>query len=170
MGGSDQDSTATRASFGAPLELDPTDQGIVKALQSNGRASFRNIATQVGVSEATVRNRYKQLVESDVVQVTVVTTTASEQGTRAMLAVSTTGRADVVADEIAAWDESTSVVVTAGQYDVLTEFVCRDRLHLLDIINRVRAIDDVATTETFVYLDLKKQIHNHVAPQGLRAG
>lgn len=158
------DGEASERSSAAPVTLDPTDQGIVAALERNGRASFRNIATQVGVSEATVRNRYNQLVQSDVLQVTVVTTVGGGQETRAMLAVATTGRADVVADAIATWDESTSVVVTAGQYDLLVEFVCQDRLHLLDIINRVRAFDEVATTETFVYLDLKKQLHNRVLP------
>ena len=34
------------------LELDTVDRGIIEALQSNGRESFRRIAVSVGVSEA----------------------------------------------------------------------------------------------------------------------
>ncbi|HST42203.1 MAG TPA: Lrp/AsnC ligand binding domain-containing protein, partial [Conexibacter sp.] len=78
----------------------------------------------------------------------------------AMLAISTTGMADRVAQEIAAWDEASHVVVTAGHHDVIVEVVCRDRQHLLELINRVRAIDEVTSTETFVYLDLVKQTYD----------
>ena len=44
-------------------ELDHVDRGIIEALQSNGRESFRRIAVSVGVSEATVRARYARLCE-----------------------------------------------------------------------------------------------------------
>ena len=53
------------------------------------------------------------------------------------------------------------VVVTAGSFDLLVEVVCEDDDHLLDLINtRIRAIPGVVSTETFVYLKLRKQIYN----------
>jgi Lrp/AsnC family transcriptional regulator for asnA, asnC and gidA len=49
-------------------------------------------------------------------------------------------------------------VVTAGSFDVMVEVVCEDDEHLLRVLNdRIRTIDGVRSTETFVYLTLAKQ-------------
>ena len=68
--------------------------------------------------------------------------------------------AGAVADEIARWDEADYVVVTAGQFDVLVELLCADRRALLDVTNRIRALPDVITTESFLYLELWKQLYD----------
>ena len=53
------------------------------------------------------------------------------------------------------------VVVTAGSFDLLVEVVCEDDDHLLDLVaRRLRALPGVRTTETFVYLKLRKQRYN----------
>ena len=72
--------------------------------------------------------------------------------------VNTAGAPQPVADELAGWDETSYVVVTAGRYDVLAEVVCTDRRHLLELTSRVREIPGVVTTETFLYLQLAKQV------------
>jgi Lrp/AsnC family transcriptional regulator for asnA, asnC and gidA len=65
-----------------------------------------------------------------------------------------------VADAVAAWAEADYVVVTAGQYDLVVEVVAPDRHALLDVTNRMRALDGVVSTETFLYLDLVKQLYD----------
>jgi Lrp/AsnC family transcriptional regulator for asnA, asnC and gidA len=55
-------------------------------------------------------------------------------------------------------------VVTAGQFDILVELVCADRRQLLDLTNRIRALDGVASTESFLYLELWKQLYDWGAP------
>ena len=50
-------------------------------------------------------------------------------------------------------------MLAAGRFDVLVEVLCVDRRHLLELTNRVRAIPDVVTTETFPYLQLAKQVY-----------
>ncbi len=76
------------------------------------------------------------------------------------MAVRTVGSPEPVAEEIARWDEAGYVVVTAGQFDVLVELVCVDRRHLLDLTSRIRGLDGVASTETFLYLELCKQVYD----------
>ena len=49
-----------------PRRIDALDQGIIEALQANGRESFRRIAGRLGVSEATVRARYTRLAADDI--------------------------------------------------------------------------------------------------------
>jgi Lrp/AsnC family transcriptional regulator for asnA, asnC and gidA len=150
---------AMRGPVTRPRSLDPIDRGIIEALQQNGRASFRAVAARVGVAEATVRSRYGRLVGDGILQVTGVTNPLGLGfDAMALIGIKTTGSPEPVADAIAAWEESSYVVVTAGSFDVLVEVVCTDRHHLLDLTSRVRRVDGVVTTETFLYLDLAKQV------------
>ena len=77
-----------------------------------------------------------------------------------MVAVKTTGPPEPVADEIASWSEADYVVITAGRFDLLVELVCADRRQLLDLTNRMRALDGVVSTETFLYLQMCKQLYD----------
>jgi Lrp/AsnC family transcriptional regulator for asnA, asnC and gidA len=149
----------TRGPVTRPRSLDATDRAIIEALQANGRASFRGVAARIGVAEGTVRSRYARLVEDGILQVTGVTNPLGLGfEAMAMIGIKTTGSPEPVADAIAGWDEASYVVVTAGSFDVLVEVICVDRRHLLELTTRVRATPGVATTETFLYLDLAKQV------------
>ena len=151
---------SSRGPVSRPRSLDAVDRAIIEELQANGRESFRAIAATVGVAEATVRARYAKLVDDGILQVTGITNPLG-LGFEAMalVGVNTAGAPDPVADEISAWAEASYVVVTAGRFDVLVELVCEDRRHLLELTNRVRAVDGVVTTETFLYLQLCKQVY-----------
>jgi Lrp/AsnC family transcriptional regulator for asnA, asnC and gidA len=141
--------------------LDAVDRGIIEALQRNGRESFRRIAVALGVSEATIRARYRRLCDDNILQVTGVTNPLGLGfEAQAMVGIRTSGPPEQVADEISRWDEAAYVVVTAGQFDVLVEILCHDRRDLLDVTNRIRALPDVITTESFLYLELWKQLYD----------
>jgi Lrp/AsnC family transcriptional regulator, regulator for asnA, asnC and gidA len=150
-----------RGPVSRPRELDEVDRGIIVALQRNGREPFRRIAASLDVSEATVRARYARLVDDAILQVTGVTNPLGLGfDAQAMVAVRTTGPPEPVAEEIARWDEAGYVVITAGQFDVLVELVCTDRRHLLQLTSRIRSLDGVTSTESFLYLELCKQVYD----------
>ena len=65
----------------------------------------------------------------------------------------------LIADQLADMDEIDYVVLTAGSFDLLLEVVCEDDDHLLEILSRVRGVTSVTSTETFVYLKLRKQTY-----------
>jgi Lrp/AsnC family transcriptional regulator for asnA, asnC and gidA len=140
--------------------IDAVDQGIIEALQANGRESFRAIAAQLGVSEATVRARYARLCDEQILQVVAVTNPLGLGFEQALIGIKTAGAPARVADEISSWPEADYVVVTAGQYDLVVEVVAADRHGLLDLTNRMRELEDVVSTETFLYLDLVKQLYD----------
>jgi Lrp/AsnC family transcriptional regulator for asnA, asnC and gidA len=149
-----------RGPVSRPRSLDTVDRGIIEMLQANGRESFRAIAGQLGVAEATVRARYGRLVDDGVVQVIGITNPLGLGfDAQALLGVNTSGASEPVADEISSWVESSYVVIAAGRFDVLAEVLCVDRRHLLELTNRVRAIPGVVSTETFPYLQLAKQVY-----------
>ena len=158
---------ARRGAVTRPRHVDAVDRAIIEALQKNGREAFRRIAAEVGVSEATIRARYARLCDDNILQVTGITNPLGLGfDAQAMVGIRTVGAPELVADEIAQWDEADYVVVTAGQFDLLVELVCENRRHLLDVTNRIRALDGVASTESFLYLELWKQLYDW----GARAG
>jgi Lrp/AsnC family transcriptional regulator for asnA, asnC and gidA len=149
-----------RGAVSTPRRIDALDQGIIEALQANGRESFRAIASRLGVSEATVRARFARLCDDEIMQVVAVTNPLGLGFEQALVGVKTAGSPQPVADEISGWEEADYVVITAGQYDLVVEIVSADRRELLELTNRMRALDGVVSTETFLYLDLVKQLYD----------
>ena len=140
--------------------VDEVDRRIIEALQANGRESFRRIAARVGVSEATVRARYGRLTAEGILQVVAVTNPLGLGYEQALVGVKTSGSPEQAADAIAHWPEADYVVATAGQFDLVVELVAADRRHLLELTSRLRALPDVVSTETFVYLEMWKQLYD----------
>jgi Lrp/AsnC family transcriptional regulator for asnA, asnC and gidA len=151
---------ARRGPVSGTPRIDGLDKSIIEALQENGRKPFRRIAADIGVSEATVRARYARLCRESILQVTGVTNQLGLGFEGAMIGIRVAGPPEPVADEIARWDEADHVVVTTGRFDVLVELVCADRRHLLDVTNRIRSLGGVLSTESFLYLELRKQIYD----------
>ncbi|NUO36790.1 MAG: Lrp/AsnC family transcriptional regulator [Dermatophilaceae bacterium] len=144
------------------VNLDDVSKTIIELLQQDGRKSYASIAQQVGLSEAAVRQRVQRLLDADVMQIVAVTDPLQVGFQRqAMIGVRVTGDVSTVADALSAMDEVSYVVTTAGSFDVLAEVVCEDDDHLLELLSkRIRSLDGVLATETFVYLKLNKQLYN----------
>ncbi len=139
--------------------LDDVGKAIVEQLQQDGRRSYATIARAVGLSEAAVRQRVGRLQDAGVIQVVAVTDPLQLGFRRqAMVGVRVDGEIAGVADALAQMAEVDYVVITAGSFDVLVEAVCEDDDHLLDLVSRrIRKLPGVRSTETFVYLKLRKQ-------------
>ena len=140
--------------------LDDISKHIIEQLQEDGRRSYAAIGKAVGLSEAAVRQRVQRLQDTGVMQIVAVTDPLMLGFKRqAMIAIKTDGDLEKVADQLAGMEEIDYVVVSAGSFDVLAEVVCEDDDHLLEILGRVRAVPYVTSTETFVYLKLRKQTY-----------
>jgi Lrp/AsnC family transcriptional regulator for asnA, asnC and gidA len=144
----------------AQQRVDDLDRAIIEALQENGRESFRRIAARLDVSEGAVRARYARLTHEGILQVVAVTNPLGLGFDQALIGVKTSGPPGVVADEIARWPEADYVIVTAGRFDIVVEVVTAGRQELLELTNRMRALEGVATTETFFYLEMWKQLYD----------
>ena len=147
---------------GNAVVLDDVSKAIIEELQQDGRRSYAAIGKVVGLSEAAVRQRVQRLIDHGVMQVVAVTDPLQLGFARqAMIGIRTRGELEAVADKIAELDEVDYVVVTAGSYDLLVEVVCESDEALLHVLaHKFRAIDDVISTETFMYLKLRKQTYS----------
>jgi len=80
---------------------------------------------------------------------------------QAMIGIRATGDTRVLADRLAEIPAVDYVVLTAGSFDILAEVVCENDDELIALLNsQIRALEGVASTETFVYLKLHKQLYN----------
>lgn len=153
-----RDSKESRS--GSP-QLDAVSLAIVEQLQEDGRRPYAAIGKAVGLSEAAVRQRVQKLLDQGVMQIVAVTDPLTVGFRRqAMLGINVDGDLDPVADALTAMQEVEYIVITAGSFDLMVEVVCEDDDHLLEVINkRIRTLPGVRSTESFVYLKLKKQTY-----------
>ena len=136
--------------------FDDATKGIVEQLREDGRRPFAMIGRAVGLSETTVRQRVRRLIDSGVMQIVAVTDPVPlGLVRRAMVGVCTYAELEETADLLAALPGVDHVVVTAGSFDLLVEVVARDDEHLLEILEEIRAVADVRTAEAFVHLALR---------------
>ncbi|MFC6288484.1 Lrp/AsnC family transcriptional regulator [Nocardioides sp. GCM10027113] len=152
----------SRNSDRSPQPLDEVSKAIIEQLQQDGRRSYASIGKVVGLSEAAVRQRVQRLIDNGVMQVVAVTDPLELGFARqAMVGIRVTGPLEPVADKLAELDAVDYVVVTAGSYDILAELVCESDEALLDLISgQIRSIEGVVSTETFMYLQLRKQTYS----------
>ncbi|QXJ24906.1 Lrp/AsnC family transcriptional regulator [Actinomadura graeca] len=147
---------------GSPaVPLDETARQIIEQLQQDGRRSYAAIGKAVGLSEAAVRQRVQKLLDTGVMQIVGITDPLMLGfSRRLMIGVRCEGDLERIADDLAAVEEIDHVVVTAGSFDILLELVCEDDAGLLELLGRIRAVPGVVSTESFVYLKLRKQTYS----------
>jgi Lrp/AsnC family transcriptional regulator, regulator for asnA, asnC and gidA len=150
-----------RGRNGPRIVLDDISKRIIEQLQQDGRRSYAAIGKVVGLSEAAVRQRVQRLVDAGVMQIVAVTDPMTLGFHRqTMIGIKCEGDLERVADHLAGMDEIDYVVITSGSFDLLVEVVCEDDDQLLEILSRVRMAPTVTSTETFVYLKLRKQTYS----------
>ncbi len=133
--------------------MDELDRLILQTLQEDGRAPFTDIAKKAGVSETTIRSRYRQLAAQGIVRtVGIVDPSALGFHAPALVAIEVEpGRVEQVAQAIADLPEVSYLVMTLGSWDLMVEVFCRDLLHLSELIlHQIHRVPGVRTTEALM--------------------
>jgi len=135
--------------------MDDLDYAILSLLQRDGRKPYTEIAQVLGVSEGTVRNRVYRLLEEQVIQI-VGQVDPYHLGfdAPAIMGVSVhPTQVESAAEQIAAFPETSHLLMVSGAYDLIVEVVCRDREHLANFLNHsLRKVEGVQNIHTFLIL------------------
>jgi Lrp/AsnC family transcriptional regulator, regulator for asnA, asnC and gidA len=155
--------------------IDELDQHIIEALQQDGRRPFTKIAADLGISEASVRQRVANLINNQVMQIVAVTNPIKLGFSLAsMIGIRVSGeRLLEVAQEISAFDEVIYLIICTGRFDMLAEVVCHDNDHLLNFLTeKLYKVPGVLQAETYMYLRVCKDTGTLVRlfPRTLNAG
>jgi DNA-binding Lrp family transcriptional regulator len=137
-------------------KMDATDQQLISLLRKDARTSVATLAAKLGVSRGTVSNRITKLEDAG----TIVGYTVRL-------------RPDAQPHEISAWmsvavagNETRSVIAsllgepgvaclhdTNGRWDLLAELRAANLSELSQILERIRLIRGISSTETSIHLE-----------------
>jgi len=128
----------TKESTWLPLKLDKIDIAILNILLKDGRAPFRRIATQVGVSTPTAESRLKRMIESGLVKkiAPILDSEKVEGGTAALILLNVDlSKIGSVAGDLAALEEVRNIFVTSGEANMLLRVVTSRNEDLQDFLD-----------------------------------
>ncbi len=141
-----------------PRDIEAIDVRIIRSLSEDGRKPFLQVADELGISEGQVRLRFKHLSDTGTVSVIALINPMSlEFRSMAWVAINVASgyRATDVADALARLANTTYIVLCAGRFDILTEFICQTDRELLDVIDQnVRSLPGVGRLEISIYSNL----------------
>lgn len=135
--------------------MDKVDRAIIACLQYDGRMPFTAIAERVGVSETTVRNRFARLQQEGILQV-IGLADPQLMGLQAAAIIGVSVQPaymEKAAQDIAALEEVSYLVMVSGSFDLLVEVLCEDTDHLAQFLSeKLLRVEGVQRTESFYIL------------------
>lgn len=139
-------------------EVDDVDLALLRALQEDGRATYVDLASVVGLSPAGARRRVVRLVESQVVRVGAVVRHSGQDRQSAMgLGLRLAGDDGGVVAAIAAMPPVIFVARTLGRYDLLVTVRTFSAAQLVETLDAVRSLRGVNAVDSWAHLDVVKE-------------
>ena len=124
----------------------------------DGRRAYTTIAKDLGISEASVRQRVARLVRTSIIQIVAVSSPLDLGLIWAQVHLRVEGdRLEAVAEEIAELPQVDYVSICAGNFDIIVGIVAHDREELMEVlVNRVRTIPGIVQAEFLLNLKILK--------------
>ena len=139
--------------------LDKTDIAIIGHLQVDGRRPFTAIAKDLGISEASVRQRVARLLRTSVIQIVAVSSPLDLGLMWAQIHLRVQGRPHRGgrARRSPSSPQVDYVSICAGDFDVIVGVVAHDREELLDVlVNHIRTIPGIEQADFVLNLKILK--------------
>lgn len=138
------------------MRIDEIDTRIIASLVSNGRVSFREIGEEVGLSAPAVKRRVDRLLDERVITGFTALINPDAVGWHSQAFVSVTYAGNVTPARIRRILEPIPQVAAAytvsGDADVLVRIRAADMADFESALERLRAADAVAKTESSIVL------------------
>ena len=139
--------------------VDELDQKLILELQRDGRLSYSDLGKILGVTEGTVRQRFRKLTNSDIIKI-VATPDVSKLGYTFVSIVAIQVRMaelEKVRETLSQNPAVCQLIWVTGRYDLIATVVTRSTEEFANFMaNELSAIPSVVRTETFVSLGMVK--------------
>ena len=132
------------------LKLDKVDWGIIERLREDARMTFVDIGKALGVSDATVYNRVKRLLEVGVIKKFTIEVDETAVGKRVsgfIMVNVKPGAVKEVSKQLAEIERVSEVHEIHGSEDLIVKVRAKNLGRLRSVILKVRKIPDVVETE-----------------------
>ena len=113
------------------VQLNSLDWDIIKELQLNGREPNSSIAKKLNVTEGTIRQRVKKLLEAGVLRVSGQLNPEFLESHQMVLMgvnIKESSRLETIFDELSKLSEVHSVAITSGRYDLFIQVMVNSNL------------------------------------------
>ena len=144
------------------MELDDVDRQILNLLQDNARRSFKEIAEEAKVSEATVFVRVKKLMKNSVIKSYKAIVDPKQVGRGTLAFVMLKANPNVytkVLPTLVNMDEIYEIFDVTGAYYAILKIRTSSTEELAAIIDKIGMIEGITGTETAVVLrSIKEEI------------
>ena len=128
----------------ANIQIDDIDSRIISVLAADGRRSYADIGTEVGLSTAAVHERVKKMLEKGVIRRFAISVDLRNDGGI---------HCRDVAPRLRAMPQVEELHSVAGEYDFLAKIRTTHARALEDVIYQIKAIEGVARTTSTVVLN-----------------
>jgi DNA-binding Lrp family transcriptional regulator len=128
------------------IQLDDKDRKILNLLQENSRTSYLHIANELGVSEATVRYRVKNLIDDGVINKFTVLLDSKKIGyptTGILMVKIASDYFENTSEQISDLIETYHVFQNTGEYNLVAVVHAHNLEHLSDLRKRVEMMPGV---------------------------
>jgi DNA-binding Lrp family transcriptional regulator len=141
------------------IAMDDLDYKMISLLRSDARRPVASVAAELGVSRATIRSRIDRLIENGVIRgfTIAVHDQATRNLVRAVMMIEVEGKsAGKVAKRLHGYPEIRRLHSTNGRWDFVAELVTGSLGEFEELLNRIRLVDGIKSTETSILLSSPK--------------
>lgn len=132
--------------------IDHLDDKIIEILKKDSRRPFVEIATELNVSEGTIRSRVKKLFEEGIIQSFTIKTSSKNVKALIEVKIDVNVNTSEVAGNIAKFEGVSEVFEVTGEEDIVAIIDVTSSPQLNEIIERIRRFDNVQSTRTRLIL------------------
>ena len=135
--------------------MDETDQALIALLRQNARMNIADLAHKLKVSRGTVTNRIRRLEDQQIIVGYTVKLRPEDEPERirAWMGIQVEGnQTRTVLASLLGEPGVAALHDTNGRWDLLAELEVRSMKELSDVLERIRLISGIRSTETNIHL------------------
>jgi DNA-binding Lrp family transcriptional regulator len=135
--------------------MDDLDYKMIALLRNDARRPVASLAAELGVSRATVRSRIDRLIASGVIRgfTIAVHDNATRNLVRAVMMIEVEAKAsNKVVKRLYGYPEVRKLHSTNGHWDLVAELVAGSLEEFDELLNRIRTVDGIQSTDTSILL------------------
>ncbi|MDY0404797.1 Lrp/AsnC family transcriptional regulator [Virgibacillus sp. 179-BFC.A HS] len=145
-------------------EIDDLDRQIIKLLSKDGRRPFADIANRLEVTEKTIRSRYRNLIEKDILNVVgVINPIAVGLKTGAIILIKSPPiKITSVIDKLKEIKKIRYITLVSGDYPILVQIAVPDHEKIVAVLEEIALIPDVTEYNAILQLEVHKNTFEYI--------
>ena len=145
-------------------ELDDLDHGIIKHLSEDGRLSFTDLSKCLNVTEKTIRLRYKNLKDKEILDIVgIVNPIAVGLKTGAIILMKVKPKMlQAAIEELKKIVLIRYITVISGEYPLLVQITVKSQDKITEVVYAINEIEEITEVKTLIQLELHKNTFEYI--------